>query len=1247
MSDHTVASTLPPHETLFSAHIPGLGAVTVDLELTAAVRLKMNRRCLSLTAGGGLWIRLDDCTEAVCIEHLDVDLETLRVEVSSRGDHLGVLPAELLSSALAWALPQLGWAWVGRGDCSLLDELLNALPRDREGRRQLWSYRVMKLAAGVWLSAAAEVEVVFSSTEIALNCSPCLQVEVPGLEFNIRSLRYAFGAGEVAVELAAGGKRATRWLAASLLKGLSWTATRWLREHLPPAMRAADYDPVQDEQRRAHFMALIGGLKGEKKPASTSESSGALFAALLPAETSTRPLKATKATSLVQLPAGSMGMFAACIDDALRVERALNHVMISSEAGVYVELSGHAWLQTLKVHRVRVALDALTLSVETSPALGPFFDALAQRAFDVFARSHVQSMIERRLGLGGVSETDQQLVVAHHDFGGGVGALDVRMPPSGLLLIARSLEAFEVIASEGATISVSGLTFLPTLTLNKLRLSLQDGAVEIEGTPSLDAFGQRIVTQLVRHRVLPLLPAWLGFPRVALALDLDATRGTSPLALLDVNIPVLGPLEVRVSPDAEIRTELRAGAWEVSVESSVLLLAHELDLALNVTRVRHDFTTPRLDADCSASLGDYGRQFLMLLLELFGWPPLSKLVPLPNGETWVPFENDTLSVQLAPGAALAITRRADGIWIESAEGLTIVTAATLPLPRLSLHDVGLSLPSGALSLRTTPEVGPCVPEVLERALKALAPPAVAAVFERLGLPALDRRLAESEVPTEMVSATTLFSTVAPRLGEVTVQYDMAQPIGVELQERRVGLRFGEGVLLRCPSIAFAGRLRGASVNLVTWACELDLLPSVGALGEEVLSKALTRFVKPWVQRFLPSPGLRQPRGRVYLAEIAAGEGEKVFLSIPKGGRVELEMNTQYFRMDCEGGVSVHGASIEWLPVFSLTMLEYALGIGEISLDVEGIEDGNYVEEHDVSLLSERLIEYLFKAIVAPLVPEKLRVLGIVEFDEDEGDLEEIEEVEAVRLFALNVSEVLGEVIVGLDPDDQVSICVSHPEDPRDREATLTSTEGLILALPGLRFMTRLESLRYHLESGEVQVDGLGQFENAMIEALIARKVGGARTGGGQEGPAPLSAYLQGLDRDKKGRCMLFASKAVDVLIDPDAKFTLTFNLDGLRFDAEPPIFLDGASIVNYHLEGLEYGFEEACFKLDLKRDNVFAGLLAKGLQGTIEQKITQRFVGFLPEAMRRPGYSMLNDPDVAGSITEIIQNFSVGKGDKA
>jgi hypothetical protein len=1256
-------------QMLWRGRAPQVGAIEVSLGLEAPVEVEVS--------AGGAIIRA-----GVEVAFADLGLDgALRLdEVKARwaGEAmvtaagapalLGELEVAALTGALGWALARLGW----RGDegeragVAWLERALQGagLKRDKRGLwTLLWRGLGGKTLLRLSVAADAVARVRLDGQGFEVRLTPGLRVVAPGLELRVSVARYRFGGEGVDVlegPEEEGPRHAPRWWRRSLLRSLSWVASQWVGCQLPYAMRQEGYDLFEDSARMAHVAYLVsrlGALGGGKQtnqdkptqppsPRAPSGEGRGLVERLRPNLKAALTLP-KGVTALWRGEAGPLGEVALCVHEggALCVRRVRGALEVFAEGGgLFVAVPDLSWVSALQIERARIDLEALTLDLHTSPPLGALPTALLRRAFEEHARPWIARAIAQRWGLGGVSEDGAHLVIAHQPLGGDA-VLSALLGAQDALTLRYTGDVFEVEAEQGLHVSISDLAFLPPLSIHRLRYHTQQARLTLDAAPSARGFEEAILTQMIRHRALPHAPVGLlGWRAPQPSLPLSTLRASWPLALVDVDLPVLGRLEVRIMPSDTLRVRLSDALWTVESERTVELLAPDIDLSLTVSAVRIDLRTNTLSLDGSLEVAGYGAAFLMRLLECFGWPALEKHTPLPTpGQPWrlyhAPGVMGGLDVTLDPGDVLEITRSPSRLSVTATQGLWVRPASTAILGGpVRLLAVGLDMPEGALTLQTQPVLGDLTTLVAQRLLQRVAADALNPVLARLGVSALAPSPWPEHAPLK--APVTLYAATLPAVGALRVALDATSPVTVSLDARQLRLSSQGALFIVLPDLGLCVGLKTLSVSFAgSWRVAVDTTPSLGALERRVIEGQVRASLQPLLHDILPPhPNDKAPTPEDEVL-LVLGRGEAwgpVLISIAHAAPLTVSLTSQMLTMHAGQGLILRGAALDaLLPSFRLSKLEYALGIGQVSLDVSEIEQRFYQEDHDVGALAEQLMEYAIKALVAPKLPPLVHQLGVVGFDEDEGDLED---EAGMRLLQVSLGAALGEVAVSLDADDVIQIGLEG------EEIVLNTGEGLLISLPGLRFQCRLHHVRYHLTSGEVSVDKFGQLENALIEALLAR-VFPHRTVDGASFSL-LGALLQARPLHPTNGMELFDFSlmgvgVVGLYMDPSARLRLSLSARELRFVCEPGLLIDGPGFANLRADGFVFPFAEGEFKLFIRRNNPLVGLLSVAARALAENRLNAMLRQYLPPAMLQPGYNLADDPHSAETIAQLIANFSV------
>jgi len=1257
--------TAPPHETLAELSLPLLGAMQLELGLAAPLRMSLDREELRITPGSGLRLRSAARLPALLVRHVQLDLRRAALDLDAPG--IGPFETRAASIALGAAF-ELALPW--QPGSSVVDVAMQNLPARPDGSRRVWGSGT----ASVWLDPDTRLEFAVTPECAELAASHAVTLRVIGIGIHILAARYLFGAQRLEIEGAPGQP-----LRNALLRFVAWVATRYLRRRLPAALAEPGYDPFADPDRRAHFSALLASFKppapvgdpqvvANLEPEAPAAVSSDSVESPVPSDISHAPsdsdpadlwarlrglqrLKLTPgrlpetARLLVVIPLGARGSLALCTDRGAAVDlrRRGAHLTLDAVAGLYLHAEQVPALPGLRVRHLGVNFGPLMLELGTSPPLGSFTLAAIQQVGRAALTGKLSPEVLARLeALATRDELLRQRM-------GESAELVLTTPRDQEILLRHGPDALELEIPAGLELEFHGLDLLPDATIKGLRYQWSDGALELDATPALGEFGNRFVTQLVRHRAAPHLPRLLGAhgPEASTPID-PKIAAARPAVLFEKTIPVLGPLQVRLDPADRVELSLSAAALELHSITGVALLVPELELALVLQQLRFEPHSRRLGAD--TNLGDYISEHLGRLLESLALPPLRQRLPswkadLDPASTWQLLRLNAgplgaIDITIPAGGALVVERGPQAIELRVEPGLEVRAEDPRFVPVFTFRRARWQPGDDAWTVDFDPPVGPLIPELLQRIVHKLAPAeTLATVTQMLALPQAARVARPPSPPSP--ASTVVWETGVPKLGAVRVCLDAQRAVDLALDRERAAITPGNGAVVRLSGLAFNLEIDGVQLTLRPLGAQLETQPAAGPLFDHILEHALRGLLQTHANDFWPS-GEAARIGQDTLLVLGRGQSwGPLRISVPERGAIGLHLDRESVRLRSEAGLFISGPAIDWLPDFYLHTLGYTFDTGAVALEISGIEENYYHEKHPVSPITQALLAHLVKVLALPRLPQWTDKLGVRRFPLPPVP---VRDPARVGLYALQLPGEFGEVVISMAPDDAVTARAD------EEEFSFISDRGLLATLPGLRFELSLRGVRYHMQSGEIQVGGLGQLENALLEAVVARQLASKVKQVGRETPGDLNGtvgtLLEQLPVDDKGRKILFHHKMVDILMMPGARLEVRVTADGLAFAANPPLKIDGPARIDYMFNGIRYKFADASFHLDLDNGGaLFAGLFTDVVIYEAETRLNDMFKPLLPPAMRAPGYNLARDPDSMQNIEQLIQNFAL-LGDK-
>lgn len=1240
-----------PREALGRVVAPVLGPVDLELSLGRPLRVDLDAEHLDLEPGSGLVARIPDLP-TVELRRLRVDLT--RGTVHADADALGPFILTAIGAALRLVLGRaLGWQ-PGRSVALLLAQNLPADPRT--GARRVFAG---PLGASAWLDleARASVELRADRAEVAL--TRAVVVRVLGVALPVLAVRLLFGEARLQIDPGPAGP-----LRRALLRLVAWVATRWLRGRMPAAMTIPGYDLFADEQRRARLVELARRLRGRGRPRRGRAEGHVPADMSLSTETSGQEQKTSRPAWLTELmalrlsaahagdrarvlatvPLGARGEIAVAVDPGadVVVTRLANGVRIQAAGGIFAVADGLPDLSELRVARVQATFlgGELALDVQTSPPLGPLLRALLRRLAQATVGPRVTPALLARLGFA-PQPGDPPGLLFRQMFSATAG-VELIATPGGDVRLRHTAEALVLEAPDGVLLRFLGLALLPDATIRRLEYRWSDGGLVADTTPDLGEFGAAAIGQIVRVRAAPGLPALLGVRADGGPTVDPLLEDQFPALLTRVAVAVVGPLDVRLDPDDTVRVRVAPDALGVTSDRRLLLVAPELRLCVQLRDLSHSLADGGVAITSEPPLGDYLSELVRRCVAQFAVPPLRRALPLwPTARpdsTWllaqVPKDSPKIRAELPPGAGLVLARDAESIAVRAEAPLQLVPAEDAPLiAEVALEAVRFTPAGAEVELVTEPAAGALLHAAARRLLlRFVAPERLAALAKQLALPA---PIATPPAPPP-IPGVVVWEQAAPGVGPLRVSLDIARTIQVSLDRRGATISLGKGATVRAPELGFDLTVHSLALSFMPWTVDIETTPAAGELERHALSHALRALFAAFMRHFWPTD--RSPKaGHDTLLSLGADRPwGPLKVCVARGGSIDLRLDREGLSLKSTSGLFVTGEAIDWLPDFYLHELSMRAATTAIKLSISGIQEQHYHEAAPVSPITEAVLSHLLRVLVLPKVPEVWRQrLGLPKVS-----LPPAPTVDASRVvaFAATLPGDYGELLVSMDAGDTITVRAT------DVEVSVESTRGLMATMPGLRLALQLRGARYHLQSGEVQIGGLGQLENALIEAILQRQ---AASRGGEAAASGVRALLDRLPTDDKGRIIVFRHRLVSLLLDPKTAIRMTLDDAGLRVIAEPPLTVDGPAKMNYTVSGVHYSFQEARFEIDVDGDGAFAEIFEGLIDKQVEKRLNDQLLPLLPVAMRTPGYRLTTDPNARENIAALIRSFARKRAAKA
>lgn len=1250
-----------PREVLGRISIPVIGDVDAELGLGRSLHLEIDRSEAVIRPGSGLVLR---APELPTVELRELHVDLVQGVVRSDADALGAFFDRVLTVALCSALRQtLSW----KPGSSLAELAARRLPRgSRGGRLPVWARHAFpRTSVGVHPETRLALDLRGDALELSLSRPAFLRVL--GLGLKVVMVRYVFGAARFEVKAAGVGP-----LRRAVLAFAAWLASRWVRARLPAAMTVPGYDLFADESRGNHVQDLVRRLRGhdEHRPEDMGAGAGkhphelaragegrraglggmfsatkaAVFAAIQTVRLSADDMPAVT-RSLVKLPLGPFSAVAICTDRGgdLAIVKHPGGLRLEAPLGIYLFTDQFPELAELRLTRVVLGLgdEGTSFDLQTEPPLGPLLRALLHR---LTGEHLIPRLPHDRLRAGGVLQTAdaEHHVLWRHGLGDR-RTMIVRTSAGAEVSLHHTEEALVLSAPAGLEVVFDGLP-LPPARIERLAYHWQDGTIDADEGAGLGEFGNTLAGQLLRVRAAPHAPRGLGL-HAAGGPGLDAAQERQFSAtLLSIPVPLLGHIALRFDPQDTLGLDAGPDLLSMTSERGVLLVIPELKASLLIRGARYVLPRRALELDATPAPGPYVLALAGLCIEAFLMPLLRKALPLwPDAEATAPWAMAQVlrtklaerlgyaaDLSLAPGAFLTIRRTPD----------TLILGATEPVQVSGdgfLGELGVAairwLPGdGRIELLTQPAPGPLALDLARRLHARFTPDFLArGLAERLALPA---RVSEPPPLPPAPNRPALIELPLPLLGSLSLTVDRSHATTLSLRRDQLAARLGDGAVLHAEELGVHFNVRGADITFLPFTVELDSDPQAGELEDHLVTHALRGVFARFLTLFWPSH--RSPRdGHDILLSLGRDQPwGPLDLCVAHGGAIELQLDPDGIGLRSDAGVFIAGEAVGWLPNFNVHSVRYRFNDGAVRMRISGVEERYYHEAASVSPFTEDLVAHLLRVLVIPHMPTWTQRLGLRILPPPA--MPPVDPTH-IAVWRAQLPGGYAQVNAMMDPTDTLTIRASR------EEFIFISERGLQIDVPGLHLRIPLQRARYHMQSGEVQVDELGQLENALAEAIMRHQLTVIDPTAADPGTTSLTDVLDRFPVEDDGRRVLFHDKLVRIMLDPETAFLAEVIPEGLRITVDPPLKIDGVAGFDFVFAGLRFDFADAKFHLDIQRDGLLAGVFSRLINKEAEALLESILLPLLPKAMRTPGYSLATDPNPSATLAALVRTLSLGK----
>jgi len=1241
----------PRDKVLFQHDDPMLGHFEAVLNLNGDMSASATQRFLHIKSAGGLLIRTPEGMSDLLIHSVILDLQTMNIRIQSQPE-IGPLEYKIISGILRDTLlaqaPELAQNQDGP-----MAAAMAKLPTDPKGKKIVYDYKALGVSLlSVLIDPATAATVKFNNKGLTIDLFPGLVVDTVAPDFNIAALRYNFATATFDIEQ----QGATTVLGVigdqlkqPLLDGVEIAGQRFFKDKLPAAMRAPGYDPTVDpkfkenlDQLYANFTGvhLLGpqpaGAKGQAAP-------GAGKGAQAPARPEAAP--APPRQVLYALQSKDYGQVEVCLEpgDSVKLDKDDAAVGLDAGKGVFLRVPGHEWLQDVRLNTIRYDLKTGKLDFTGSDRMGEFVRSVLEDVVNAYVIPKLPGVARRGVGLEGQNDAQHQILYSGDI--PGAGRVDLMLDKTDRLTLSKTEQAVDLSAPRGLLLRAPSLPALAKLRIKRIHYVLGTDELRIDSDNDVGPAGELIIARMLRKFVVPQLPGALKPQTAAPEVD-KAKLKAYPNVVYTQKLGALGTVDVRLAGGDTLGVRSDGETATVYAKAGVLLVVPDAGIALVLKSVSLNTKTGAVDVAASETFGAFEKSALSDVAKKFALPIIEKHYKQPtqvaraDQKVLYHFAGGglDLDVCLDNGDAVQVEKNDKALTLSAGKGILLRSKPGGLLPAsVRLQRVRIDLATGAVVVDSNPDVGDLGELIATQALRELVLPHLPAELQTLGIGA-----PKGEVPGATAlpkpDGLSLYEGQVPGVGAFDVSVNGASAMKVDASVNAVDISSSSGLLVRIPGLKLALRITGVSIDLKGGAVQVAASTPLGAFEQKLVSNIFQLYGQPMVSRYITTPQKDGDAGGDFdvLYSYQTTHVGRVSVCVPKGAGVSVQKTETHLSVVAPKGVFFTGPA--FLPEFKLMRIDYELGTGKFGIDVTGIAQGHYVEGQDVGPLTERVVGNLVKALVGPHLPAQAQQIGVVGFKPGEGEAQG-PPPGANKLFERRAGS-LGNLAIYLDKGDSLSISAS------ETEGQVRSARGLIVDMPDIRTRERMTGVKYHFKTGEVQIDGLGAFENAFLQAAMAEFVTPLLPKQFQGGATPVDAALGTLPKDKKGGHQLMDSTLLGVSMAAGTRFDVTIDGAGLRLDAKPGLHVDGPAFVNFELGAVRFLFSERSFKLVLDGTNFAARAFDGIAQRKAEKSLNEMFLPLLPAEMLKPGYDLMKDPQLTEHLAQVGQNFTTRKPSK-
>ena len=1255
-------------EVLASYNDPLLGDFQVLFDVDNGVSARLMDGVVTVFSTSGLTLRTPGNLPDITMKLVRMDMKTGDVEIISDPE-LGPFEEKIISEGLRTTM--LAGMTQAESQADLASVL--GLEVNKDGQIPLYE----SFWADVYLDASTSITTKLSDKSFWIYFSKPIFADILGpVNLHLMAIEYNFATASIDLIPSADGNMVSVGLEEMVSRLGESFGNDFIRDKMPAAMKKAGYSPKADPDLQKHFNELLVNLgigesaaqntvtpqKGSMAPAPQQSSTGAP-APVVESEKSTEtsaPASASEVESKepeldyqpLYTVETSNGTIAVAVDkeDSLDISKSPTELRLGASNGLFVVAPGADWARQLRIFDIRYGLADGELEINASEQVGELVTEVLESLIRTQVLPKMPGEVLSKLGVDQepipLNELGE-LEVLYATEVAGMGQVQLLADNSDTVNISRGPSSLEMSSAQGIRIRVMGADWIPELVLGSLKYNTESGDIAIsppsnaQGDAALDLgpLTERAVEALVRTQLLPLMP---GQVRESAGMNASTEAQQVPEAqgnvILSDSWGALGEVDVSLVPGDAIGFKNGPDMAVATIKQGLMVRIPKLGFTVRIYELGYDPATGKAHIQSDPQLGSYEEALIGGALGEFVMPQLQAWIAQNDQDltdsVTVLYRADIegfgkLKICVEAGDTIALQEDADALRLSSDKGIFWLAEGDLGelLPTNRINEIRLDLNTGDLTIDAQADIGPLGEQIATRVVHMMALPKLDAGLRQKifgGKDPIQQDLPEVPDAGEILyegEAGGMAYDVSLRGGRLSVASDAQGFFDINGH-----------LLLRVPSMGVAVslmRLRfdpqsGQIHNLAT-------NPAVGAGELGIIEKAINHFAGPLIAEYTQGQRGDGARG---LRTIASFQGHA--LKVSAGDALSVERNADFIEVSAPGGILLESSYLEDAPP-RIQAIRYHNGTGQILIDLVDTRDNTvYKDATEVAGLTQDALSAITRRMLDPHLTPEMRALGLAGV-EAQPTVSAGPRRNETTWFSMN-NDLVGRVSIYTRKDDQINVSA----DPRSFNIKVPN--GARLVLPDLGISQTFYAFYYHIDTGDIAMEGLGRLETTLARNVARQMLGpmlaksGVNTNNQQGMAAQLRDQME-LRKKKDNVNHFFESDGIGLYIPTNCVMKASLSGNGIHIKFTPKIWIDGPSVGNFYLDKVKYNFATGKAEIDIDGSNLLSAIFEGIGEDKATEPLQQLMNHTLPPAMRQPGYNLFTDPNKQANLETFFSNL--------